>query len=123
MTTHLRDAAAALGEALVRAIGEPRYKLWFDGKTRFRLDGDDLVVGVPNRHFEEWLGRTFRDVIAAAAAETFGRPLAVRFHIDAELFQAARREQEATPPNTEPFSRDAERSATAPALRSASRLN
>ena len=37
MTTHLRDAAAAIGEALVRAIGEPRYKLWFDGKTRFCL--------------------------------------------------------------------------------------
>ena len=54
---------------------------------------------MPNRHFEEWLHKTFRDALAAAAREVFGRPLAVRFVIDPQLFQAARREQaEVKPP-------------------------
>jgi chromosomal replication initiator protein len=100
----LRDtdlACTAVGEAVARRIGEPRYKLWFDRHTRFRRDGAELVVGVPNRHFEEWLDRTFRDAVAAAAREVYGEPLGVRFAIDPELFQAARKEQaevKAAPP-------------------------
>ncbi len=94
MTTRTRDAAAALAGAIARRIGEPRYKLWFEGHTRFRREGDQFVVGVPNRHFEEWLERTFHDAVAEAVAEVFGEPLPVRFTIDPELFQAARREQE-----------------------------
>ena len=43
---------------------------------------------MPNRHFEEWLDRTFRAAVAEAAAEVYGEPLSVRFTIDPELFQA-----------------------------------
>ena len=91
MPTELREAVAALGEAIACRIGEPRYKLWFHGHTRFRRQGEELVVGVPNRHFEEWLGKTFHDAVADAAAEVYGESLTVRFHIDPELFQAARK--------------------------------
>jgi chromosomal replication initiator protein len=84
---------AALGESLARRIGEPRYKLWFDHNTRFRWDTDVLTVGVPNRHFEEWLQRTFLGAVREAAAEVFGAPMQVRFTIDPQLFRAARQEQ------------------------------
>jgi chromosomal replication initiator protein len=89
------DIASELAHALTRRIGEPRYKLWFERHTRFLQDdlGDVLIVGVPNRHFEEWLQKTFAADVSAAAREVFGRPLAVRFTIDPQLFQAARREQ------------------------------
>jgi chromosomal replication initiator protein len=93
VTTRTRDAAAALAGAIARRIGEPRYKLWFEGHTRFRREDEQFVVGVPNRHFEEWLERTFHDAVAEAVAEVFGEPLPVRFTIDPELFQAARRQQ------------------------------
>ena len=93
MKSSERDLAAALGQALARRIGTPRYNLWFDGRTTFHGDGGVLTVGVPNRHFEEWLEKTFREAVAAAAAEVFGRPMQVRFTIDPALFQAARREQ------------------------------
>ncbi len=86
-------AAAELARALARRIGEPRYKLWFERHTRFSLDDDGLTVGVPNRHFEEWLQKTFAADVAAAAREVLGRPVRVRFTIDPRLFQAARREQ------------------------------
>ncbi len=87
---------AALEQAIVRRIGpqgSDRYKLWFAGHTRFRWEGDQLTVGVPNRHFEEWLQKTFGAAVTAAAAEVFARPMQVRFVIDPELFQAARQEQ------------------------------
>ncbi len=107
MTTCTRDATTALGGAIARRIGEPRYKLWFEGHTRFRRQGDEVVVGVPNRHFEEWLTRTFGTAVAEAVEEVYGLPLPVRFVIDPELFQAARREQAQAlaPPPPEPAPR------------------
>jgi chromosomal replication initiator protein len=89
-----RSIAAALEQAIVQRIGEPRYKLWFENHTKFSWDGDQLTIGVPNRHFEEWLQKTFGEAVRAAAAEVFGQAMIVRFLIDPELFQAARREQE-----------------------------
>jgi chromosomal replication initiator protein len=88
-----RDVAAAVARAVARRIGEPRYKLWFERHTKFSWADGRLTVGVPNRHFEEWLHKTFGAAVAAAAAEVFGRALEVRFAIDPQLFQAARREQ------------------------------
>ena len=50
MSTRIREAATALAAAVARRIGPPRYKLWFDGRTRFGYDDGRLTVGVPNRH-------------------------------------------------------------------------
>jgi chromosomal replication initiator protein len=94
VTIRERELAAALADAVARRVGPARYKLWFEGRTCFRCDGERLTVGVPNRHFEEWLQKTFRGDVAAAAAEVLGHAVEVRFVIDPQLFQAARREQE-----------------------------
>lgn len=94
MTDSPTQLVAALGEAIARRIGEPRYKLWFDRNTCFRHDGDVLTVGVPNRHFEEWLQKTFIGAVRDAAVEVFGQPMQIRFTIDPELFRAARQEQD-----------------------------
>ncbi len=112
-----REQTTALEQTLIRRIGEPRYRLWFDRHTRFAWDADQLTVGVPNRHFEEWLNKTFRDALAAAAREVFGRSMKVHFVIDPQLFQTARREQaEVKPPAEKPpsFSRDPKGERVAP---------
>lgn len=93
MTVSERDVVAALEQELVRRIGEPRYNLWFDRNTRFRWEDDHLLVGVPNHFFQEWLDKTFGEAVRAAASQVFGKPMQVRFSIDPELFQAARRAQ------------------------------
>jgi chromosomal replication initiator protein len=93
LTAQTSSVVAALGEAIAKRIGEPRYKLWFEGHTCFRWDGDVLNVGVPNRHFEEWLQKTFLGAVRESAVEVFGAPMQVRFTIDPELFRAARQEQ------------------------------
>jgi chromosomal replication initiator protein len=91
----VRDSTlvAALGDAIARRIGEPRYQLWFEHNTRFRWEDGVLTVGVPNRHFEEWLQKTFLGAVREASAEVFGETMEVRFLIDPELFRAARQEQ------------------------------
>lgn len=86
-------SATDLEQAIASRIGVPRYNLWFAQNTRISVVDGSVVVGVPNRHFEEWLGRTFGSAVEAAAAEVLGAVTPVRFQIDPELFQAARREQ------------------------------
>jgi chromosomal replication initiator protein len=95
LTSSDREVVAALEDAIRQRIGEPRFNLWFARRTRLGWDDGLLTVGVPNLHFQEWLQKTFADAVRDAAAAVLGRPLAVRFAIDPELFQAARQEQAA----------------------------
>jgi chromosomal replication initiator protein len=85
LTTSEREVVAALGEAISRRIGEPRYNLWFAGKTKFSWDEHCLQVGVPNSFYQEWLHKTFAQAVQTSAAEVLGRPLSVRFVIDPEM--------------------------------------
>jgi chromosomal replication initiator protein len=82
-----------LEQAICQRIGMPRYQLWFERHARFTWESDQLIVGVPNLHFQEWLQKTFVGSVREAAGEVFERPMEVRFVIDAELFRAARKEQ------------------------------
>jgi chromosomal replication initiator protein len=93
LKTAQREALTALGDAIARRVGGPRYKLWFASHTKYAWHEPTLTVGVPNRHFGEYLEKTFRAAVLAAAREVFGDSAEVRFAIDPELFQAARREQ------------------------------
>ncbi len=95
MIRQASDVMAGLADAIAQRIGEPRFELWFARHTRFEVIDDGLKVGVPNRHFQEWLNRTFGEAVREAASEVFGQPMPVRFVIDPELFQQARREQQA----------------------------
>lgn len=79
-----------LSSAIAQRISEARFNLWFRDHTRFVHLGDSVVVGVPNLYFQEWLQGTFGSEVRAAAAEVLGGPIAVRFAIDPELFQAQR---------------------------------
>jgi len=88
--TCTQDVAATLGAAIAHRIGASRYQLWFDRHTSFHREADRLIVGVPNRHFQEWLERKFATQVAAATAEVFGETLQVVFRIDSRLFQQAR---------------------------------
>jgi chromosomal replication initiator protein len=100
--TSEREVVAALEQAICQRIGEPRYQLWFPDKTKFTWAGNEIAVGVPNHFYLEWLKKQFADVVRAAAADVFGQPVTVKFVIDADLFQAARREENAPAPPAQP---------------------
>ncbi len=93
MTSQLDAGVACLARKLCQAIGEPRYKLWFENKTRFSFDENTLTVGVPKLHLQEWIERSFGNVIRKTACEVFGPEAIVRFIIDSVLFQQARQEE------------------------------
>jgi chromosomal replication initiator protein len=86
-----RHVVLALEQAIAERIGAARFQLWFHDKTRFSWDERELLVGVPNRFCLEWLEKTFAAAVRAAAAAALGPDLQVRFAIDPELYQAARR--------------------------------
>src|SRR5262245_26981156 len=90
-----RFSIAALERAIVQRIGGPRYELWFASRTHFRLNSDQLTVGVPNLYAQEYLQKKFRVTIQEAASEIAGRAVVIKFSIDPRLFQAARAEQAA----------------------------
>jgi len=98
VTTSEGEVVAALQQAIAQRIGEPRYQLWFPDKTKFTWHDEQLIVGVPNHFYQEWLKKQFADVVRAAAGDVTGQPVQVKFVIDAELFQAARREEAAAQP-------------------------
>jgi chromosomal replication initiator protein len=91
----IRFSISALERAIIQRIGDSRYQLWFALRTRFRLSGDLLTVGVPNLYAQEYLQKKFRGPILAAATEVAGREVDVRFSIDPRLFREARAEQAA----------------------------
>ncbi|MFN4258737.1 MAG: chromosomal replication initiator protein DnaA [Gemmataceae bacterium] len=84
---------AALEQAIANHVGVSRYELWFEHKTKLRWEEDRLIVGVPNRFYQEWLQKTFLANVSAAASEVFGQVMQVCFVIDPELFRAARQAQ------------------------------
>src|SRR5439155_13609462 len=92
--THQDGFAELFDRALKDRVGADRHRVWFEQKSRFDLDGDALVVGVPNLFIQNWIAKTFTPVLAATAADLLDRPVAVRFRIDPALFQAIRAEQE-----------------------------
>ena len=90
MTTCEPQVVATLEQTIAQRIGQPRYRLWFDGKTKFNWDDRQLVVGVPNRFYQEWLEKTFAHAVRTAADMVLGQPMQVRFAIDPQLYQSSR---------------------------------
>lgn len=87
--------AAAIEAALIRHIGESSFQKWFAKRTHFRFEDGELVLGVSTHFLQSWLKKRFGADLQTVAKNIVGHTTPVRFVIDAELFQAARAEQEA----------------------------
>ena len=85
MTTDETEVVSVLRTALAGKVGRERFELWFGGSTRLTLCDGALIVGAPNRFFQEWIRQNFRQHIEAACTETLGACPAVEFHIDSTL--------------------------------------
>lgn len=88
------DGVSAFARALCDAIGEPRFQLWFDGKTKFSWREGHLVIGVPNLMYQDYLKKMYTAVLEQTARTLQGEPVALRWVIDPELFQKSRQKQE-----------------------------
>ena len=66
------------------AIGRRRYEHWFQNKTRFRVEGDELVISVTNPFLVTWLPQNFRPALLAAAQPVLGLSANIRFEVGCE---------------------------------------
>ncbi len=82
-----KEIVSAVRAALVDRVGQDRFDLWF-GATRMRIRGDVLTVTVGSQFAQDWLRRSFRADIEAAAQTACGRPMSLEFRIDAALGQS-----------------------------------
>lgn len=81
--------AEAMPEELIlrnfaAAIGRRRYEHWFHQKTRFRVEGDELVISVSNPFLVTWLPQNFRASLLAAAQPVLGLSANIRFEVACE---------------------------------------
>ena len=81
---------ASLVTSLRDAVGPERWRIWFEEATDFRLDGEELTIGVANLFISDHLRSHFADHLTGVMAATFGRPLPVTYRVQPDLFQKRR---------------------------------
>jgi chromosomal replication initiator protein len=81
---HRAGMEAELRAAVAERVGEARFGLWFGEGVRLGVDGDSLVVGVPNGFFRDRIQGHFAGNLVEAAEAVAGRPLRLAFRIEAE---------------------------------------
>jgi chromosomal replication initiator protein len=92
------DVVAAIAREVAVQVGELRYNLWFKDNARLEIVDNELVIGVPNLFFQEWLNSNFLGPLRKATESVLGRRLAIRLVVDGELFRAARTRDGKGPP-------------------------
>lgn len=88
------DSWAEVLEGVRARLQEGTFRAWFSRLKPLGVEGDELVVGVPNRFFREWLSRRYGPLVARVAGEVLGRQVSVEFRLSGELFRELRGEQE-----------------------------
>lgn len=95
-----KDVVAAIAQEVAAQVGELRYNLWFRDNAKLTLTDHELVVGVPNLFFQEWLSSNFLLTLRRATETVTGRRLAVRLVVNGELFRAMRAREPSAPAAT-----------------------
>ena len=76
-----KDVVAAVRARLIGHIGQSRYDLWFRSQTQLVPQGDTLLVVTPNRFYQDWLRKNFREALVSSYRETIGRAPRLEFRI------------------------------------------
>ena len=88
------DYTEQIASEISVAIGEQNFQHWLQGKSRFSIDGDKLLIYVPNPFFSNWLLKRFRTAFTAAAVSLLGPSAGFDLFVD-ETLQA--KQPEAVP--------------------------
>src|ERR1700688_1768527 len=71
-STMSKDVLSTVVRLLAEKIGAERYDLWFGARTRFTLNGGNLLVETPNRFLQDWQCQHYREAVEAACREALG---------------------------------------------------
>jgi len=67
-----KDVWSTVVRLLAEKIGVERYDLWFGARTRFTLNGSNLLVETPNRFLQDWQRQPLPRAVEAACREALG---------------------------------------------------
>jgi chromosomal replication initiator protein len=71
--------------ALRTRLDDPRaVEVWIGRCEPLRLDAEQLVLGLPNRYYEEWIQENYLPVMEREASGIAGRQLSIRFKLAGE---------------------------------------
>ncbi len=90
-------------------VGTSDFEHWFRDRTSFRLDGEEVVVGVASPFLLNWMQSNFRSAANDVARELFGPSVRSRFEVDPTLHVAPPK------PETTPLRRRKRQRTDAPA--------
>ena len=76
------DLQRRILEAVRRRLKKRQFETWFARASVLRLTEAEVVVGVPNSFQQEWMTKEFTGVVAQAALEITGAPVAARFEVE-----------------------------------------
>jgi chromosomal replication initiator protein len=76
-----REIVSAIRARLAERVGKDRYEVWFGPLVQLAVRGENLVISVPSRFFQDWLRSHFRKDIEASTLAAFGKPLSLEFQI------------------------------------------
>jgi chromosomal replication initiator protein len=74
-----------LQQRLSETLGERRYRHWFDGKTRFALEGDVLRVEAASHYLLNWIQRQYGELLLSTLHSEVHPGLRIQFEVDAAL--------------------------------------
>ena len=77
------EFVAAMRAGLAQRLGEARAEVWFGKRAGLKLEGEQLVVEVPNEFYRDWLRRNFRVDLQAVSEAVLGRSLELEFRVTA----------------------------------------
>ncbi|MCK6526647.1 chromosomal replication initiator protein DnaA [Myxococcota bacterium] len=70
--------------AVERALGPQVFETWFQKLECRGVEGDFLVLSVPNRYYSDWITDNYRGAIEDEVERVMGRRLGLRFVADAD---------------------------------------
>jgi chromosomal replication initiator protein len=84
MQLSLKEAWTRILDDVRKEVPEKDFKAWFEPAKPVALDGDRLVLGVPDEFAVQWNEAKHVGLVARHAERALGRPIAIVFRVDEE---------------------------------------
>ena len=84
MQLSLKEAWTRILDDVRKEVPEKDFKAWFEPAKPVALDGDRLVLGVPDEFAVQWNEAKHTGLVARHAERALGHPVAIVFRVDEE---------------------------------------
>ncbi len=101
-------------DSVRRHVTKLQFSTWFQRTNLVRWQGSDVVLGVPNRFFQQWIEKDFRPLLERCAEQVAQGPVVLRLEVVVPPASAAPAPSAAPPPTAPPAGAPPEAAAGAP---------